>query len=155
MQLVIGGGRRSVVQQLADALSTAGHAVDGICYRLDLVPIATQALAPPLCLLVAPRAEGGCRDVAASIQRRSPGTSVVLLTDVAPTEVWDIFDAEVLDGVVSLSCPFSDLEAALSAIGAGGHETVGFRRPATVASAGRTIPPTGTPERELYELLIE
>ena len=129
MQLVIGGSRRGLVQAVAAELVAAGHAVDGICHHLDLTPIAVQALRPLLCLLVAHRVDGSCRDVAASVQRRSPGSFVLLLTDTAPADVWADFDAELLDAVVSMSRPFADLEAAVRATAAGSHDVVGFLRP--------------------------
>ena len=130
MQLVIGGSRRGLVQAVAAELVAAGHAVDGICHRLDLTAIAVQALRPLLCLLVAHRVDGSCRDLAASVQRRSPGSFVLLLTDTAPADVWADFDEEIFDGVVSMSRPFADLEAAVRATVAGSHDVVGFLRPA-------------------------
>jgi DNA-binding NarL/FixJ family response regulator len=140
VQLVIGGSRPDSVREVAAAVAAAGHAVDGICHRLDVTPIVVQAMSPQLCLLVARGGDGGIRDAATSVQRCSPGSFVLLLTDAAPADVWAAIDEEILDGIVSMSRPPADLDKAIRATAAGSRCVVGFLRPPSPGTAVAASP---------------
>ena len=111
---------------LVECLETVGHHVAAATADADELSTLVQTHRPALVLLDVSMPGRGGIDLARTVRESLPGAAIVLLTGSSDPSVRTVYDARLVDGLVSKGCGLRALDGALRRVLAGERVLVGW-----------------------------
>jgi DNA-binding NarL/FixJ family response regulator len=151
VSVVVWDDQRMFAAALACSLENASHRVLGIVERAESLPAELEALHPDVCVVDVP-ADGPVRaGLIDTIKATSPGVRVLALTAIDSIELWQAYEAGLVDAVVSKSHGLETFRTAIDRVALGERFAVAFSRPPVPVGS---IPVTLTDrERDILRML--
>jgi DNA-binding NarL/FixJ family response regulator len=151
VSVVVWDDQRMFAAALASSLENATHRVLGVVERVEDLPDELGSLHPDVCVMDV-LARGHVRtELIDAIKARSPGIRVLVLTSTDDVELWQAYDAGLVDAVVSKSHGLETFRTAIDRVALGERFAVASARPPVPI---RTIPVSLTQrERDILRML--
>jgi two-component system NarL family response regulator len=148
--VLVHSDQRMFGSTLAASLEDGGHQVCTVVERREELLRAVRTTAPDVCALDVRAGQAAGVELCAAVRQACPDTHVLILTTADEPEVWQAYDAGLVDAVVSKVHGLTTVRAAIARAAAGERFALASSRPPAVSR----MPQTSLTAREREILLL-